>query len=73
MKKNLLIGLLILICGLFCVLGLAACKEEEETEEGGTVSVENVSQLIDSYGEQTKSFFGKRSDRKSDAVGRNKL
>ncbi len=57
MKKNLLIGLLVLICGLFCVLGLAACKEEEKPEEGGTVSVENVSQLIDSYGEQTKSFL----------------
>ena len=55
MKRKLLLVLLGMLIATCCAIGFAACSGDDEKSE--PVSVDNVSQLAEQYGVQTKNFF----------------
>ena len=55
MKRKLLLVLLGMLIATCCAIGFAACNGDDEKDE--PVSVDNVSQLAEQYGVQTKNFF----------------
>lgn len=55
MKRKLLLVLLGMLIATCCAIGFAACNGDDEKSE--PVSVDNVSQLAEQYGVQTKNFF----------------
>lgn len=55
MKRKLLLVLLGMLIATCCAIGFAACNDDDEKSE--PVSVDNVSQLAEQYGVQTKNFF----------------